>query len=97
MGSYSSQELDAMVREQAIHADAQERVEAKRTPVAFTLRARAEEAMRRVPLGEGRLVLDVLSNIRASLTSFIDRGVDVSADTAQHVAQVIRTCEEKVS
>ena len=97
MGSYSPQELDAMVREQAIHADAQERTEAKRTPVAFTLRERAEEAMRRVPLGEGRLILDVLSNIRASLTAFIDRGVDVSADTAQHVAQVIRTCEDKVS
>ena len=86
-----------MVRDQAIQANTRERVEVERTPVAFTLRVRAEEAMRRVPLGEGRLVLDVLSSIRANMTAFIDRGVDVPWETAQDIDQAIRACEEKVS
>jgi hypothetical protein len=94
MGTYSRQELDSMVREQLDVNDARERVEAERAPIAYMLRQRAEEAMRRVPLGEGRLVLEVLSTIRMNLTTFIERGIDVPAEAAQDIDQAIRACEE---
>ena len=94
MGSYSARELDAMVGEQMLVNDAKDRTEAQQTPVAFMLRARAEEAMRRVPLGEGRLVLEVLSTIRMNMTTFIERGVDISAEAAQDIDQAIRACEQ---
>ena len=94
MGVYSSQELDAMVRSQMLVNDAQDRTEAQQTPIAYMLRHRAEEAFRRVPLGEGRLVIPILQRIREDLTTFIDRGVDVSAEAAQDIDQAIRACEE---
>ena len=97
MGSYSQQEIDAMVSEQAFDAAARSMREAEKTPIAYMLRHRAEEAFRQVPLGEGRLVLEVLSTIRANMTTFIDRGVDVPWETAQDIAQAITACENKVA
>jgi hypothetical protein len=94
MGTYSRQELDAMVREQAAFTDARERVEAEQTPVAYMLRVRAEEVFRRVPLGEGRLIIPILQSIRQNLTTFIERGIDVPAEAAQDIDQAIRACEE---
>ena len=92
---HTRQEFDAMVRDQMLINDAKDRTEAQQSPIAYALRHRAEEVYRRVPLGEGRLVLPILQRIREDLTTIIERGVDVSAEAAQDINQALRACEEK--